>query len=132
MSETKMDVEPETEAPETTTEEAKAPEPLQLDYSEQLKTNFAMVEQSVKILLSPSATSSASSSSVSSASSSSFLRRALMRSAVVRHNISNTDLLSIVEGNLRLDGLREASIDALGPLVAEEKCSATDTTESTP
>ena len=50
MSETKMDVEPETEAPETTTEEAKAPEPLQLDYSEQLKTNFAMVEQSVKIL----------------------------------------------------------------------------------
>ena len=45
-----MDVEPETEAPETTTEEAKAPEPLQLDYSEQLKANFAMVEQSVKIL----------------------------------------------------------------------------------
>ena len=48
----------------------------------------------MSLIVAPSATSSAS--SVSSASSASFLRRALMRSAVVRHNISYTDLLRCV------------------------------------
>ena len=50
MSETKMDVEqPEAKVEETNTEEG-TNAPQTLDYSKQLETNFAMVEQSVKIL----------------------------------------------------------------------------------
>ena len=35
---------------ETNAEDAKAPEPVKLDHSKQLEANFAMVEQSVKLL----------------------------------------------------------------------------------
>ena len=48
MSDMKMDVEePEAKVEETNAEEGTTPT---LDYSKQLETNFAMVEQSVKIL----------------------------------------------------------------------------------